>query len=79
MNGTVIVFKSLGEAQLESFALPSPAADEVLIEAVRVAGSQTLKDMAKASGTCKPNSPSVGRSSSLSNIVDPNHIGTTVR
>jgi carboxyl-terminal processing protease len=53
--------------------------DEVLIEAVRVAGSQTLKDMAKASGTCKPNSPSVGRSSSLSNIVDPNHIGTTVR
>lgn len=53
--------------------------DEVLIEAVRVARSQTLKDMAKASGTCRPQNPSAARSSSLSNIVDPSHIGTTVR
>lgn len=54
--------------------------DEVLIEAVRIARSQTLKDMAKASGTCRPNNrPSAARSSSLSNIVDPSHIGSTVR
>ena len=53
--------------------------DEVLIEAVRVARSQTLKDMAKASGTCRPQNPSAARSSSLNNIVDPNHIATTVR
>ena len=54
--------------------------DEVLIEAVRIARSQTLKDMAKASGTCRPNNrPSAARSSSMSNIVDPNHIGSTVR
>jgi carboxyl-terminal processing protease len=54
--------------------------DEVLIEAVRIARSQTLKDMAKASGTCRPNDrPSAARSSSLSNIVDPSHIGSTVR
>jgi len=53
--------------------------DEVLIEAVRIARSQTLKDMAKASGTCKPNTPSAGRSSSLSNIMDPAHHGSAVR
>jgi len=53
--------------------------DEVLFEAVRLARSQTLKDMAKASGTCKPNSPSAGRSSSLSNIMDPAHHGSAVR
>lgn len=53
--------------------------DEVLVEALRVARSQTLKDMAKASGVCRPQLPSAGRSSSLSNIVDPSHIGTRVR
>ena len=53
--------------------------DEVLIEAIRIARSQTLKDMAKASGTCKPRNPSAARSSSLSNIADPSHVGTTVR
>ncbi|MFO0999284.1 MAG: S41 family peptidase [Planctomycetaceae bacterium] len=35
--------------------------DEVLIEAVRVARSQTLKDMAKASGTCRPQNPSAAQ------------------
>lgn len=53
--------------------------DEVLVEAVRIARSQTLKDMAKASGTCRPTTPSAGRSSSLSNFVDPSHIGSAVR
>jgi carboxyl-terminal processing protease len=53
--------------------------DEVLDTALRVATSQTLRDMAKASGTCKPANPSASRSSSLSNIADPNHIGTAVR
>lgn len=54
--------------------------DEVLIEAVRIARSQNLKDMAKASGTCRPgNRPTASRSSSLSNIVDPSHLGSTVR
>jgi carboxyl-terminal processing protease len=53
--------------------------DEVLTEAVRIARSQTLKDMAKAAGTCKPQNPSAARSSSLSNIVDPSHLGTSLR
>jgi carboxyl-terminal processing protease len=53
--------------------------DEVLVEAVRIARSQTLKNMAKAAGTCQPRNPSAARSSSLTDIVDPSHIGTTVR
>ncbi len=53
--------------------------DEVLTEAVRIARSQTLLDMAKASGTCKTRNPSAARSSSLSNIADPGRIGTIVR
>ena len=53
--------------------------DEVLTEAIRIARSQTLKDMAKASGTCKSRNPSAARSSSLISIVDPGHFGTTVR
>lgn len=53
--------------------------DEVLIEAVRVARSQSLKDMAKASGTCRPRNSAGARSSLLDNIADPDHIGTTVR
>ncbi len=53
--------------------------DEVLIEAVRIAQSSTLKNMAAAAGKCRTNTPSANRSSSLSNIVDPSHIGTAVR
>ena len=53
--------------------------DEVLTEAVRVARSQTLIDMAKASSTCKTPTPSAGRSSSLSNIMDPGHSTTSIR
>ncbi len=54
--------------------------DEVLVEAVRIARSQNLKDMAKTSGTCRPgNRPTASRSSSLRNIVDPSHLGSTVR
>jgi len=53
--------------------------DEVLTEAVRVARSQTLKDMAKTSGTCKTPTPSAGRSSSLSNIMDPGHSTISIR
>jgi len=53
--------------------------DEVLVEAVRVARSQTLKDMAKTSGTCKTPTPSAGRSSSLSNIMDPGHSTISIR
>ncbi len=53
--------------------------DEVLVEAVRVARSQTLKDMAKMSGTCKKSTPTAGRSSSLSNIMDPGHSTTSIR
>ena len=53
--------------------------DEVLVEAARVARSQTLKDMAKTSGTCKTPTPSAGRSSSLSNIMDPGHSTTSIR
>ncbi len=53
--------------------------DEVLVEAARIVRSQTLKDMAKASGVCKPQGAAIGRSSSLSNIVDPSHVGSAVR
>ncbi|MFN9720676.1 MAG: S41 family peptidase [Planctomycetota bacterium] len=53
--------------------------DEVLIEALRIAQSQTLKNMAAAAGKCRTNTPSVNRSSSLSHILDPSHIGTEVR
>ena len=53
--------------------------DEVLTEALRVARSQTLKDMAKASGTCKTPAPSAARSSSLSNIMDPGHTTISIR
>jgi len=53
--------------------------DEVLIEAVRIAQSQTLKDMARAAGVCKPQNTPVARSSSLNNIVDPSHLGTSLR
>ncbi len=52
--------------------------DEVLAEAVRIAQSQTLRDMAKASGTCHPQNPETVKSSSLEDIVDPGHPGTTV-
>ena len=53
--------------------------DEVLTEALRVARSQTLKDMAKSSGTCKTPTPSAGRSSSRSNIMDPGHSTISIR
>ena len=53
--------------------------DEVLTEALRVARSQTLADMATASGKCKTSTPTVGRSSSLSNIMDPGHSAITIR
>ena len=53
--------------------------DEVLVEAVRIARSKTLIDMAKASGTCRPQNPSAARSSSLEGIADPNVHATSVR
>jgi len=53
--------------------------DEVLIEALRVARSRTLADMAAASGKCKTSTPTAGRSSSLSNIMDPGHSAITIR
>ena len=52
--------------------------DEVLVEALRVARSRTLVDMAKASATCRT-APSAGRSSSLSNIMDSGHSTTSIR
>ena len=52
--------------------------DEVLAEAVRVAQGQTLRNMAKASGMCRPQKSSATRSTSLDGIVDPSHPGTTV-
>lgn len=53
--------------------------DEVLTEALRVARSRTLADMAAASGKCKSSTPTAGRSSSLSNIMDPGHSAITIR
>lgn len=53
--------------------------DEVLVEALRVARSRTLADMAAASGKCKTSTPTAGRSSSLSNIMDSGHSTTSIR
>ena len=53
--------------------------DEVLVEAVRVAGSQPLKEMARTSGTCRKSTPTIGRSSSLSNIMDSGQSTTSIR
>ena len=53
--------------------------DEVLTEALRVARSRTLADMAAASGKCKASTPTAGRSSSLSHIMDPGHSAITIR
>ena len=52
--------------------------DEALAEAVRLAEGQTLRDMAKASGLCRPKQSSTSNSTSLEDIVDPKHPGTTV-
>jgi carboxyl-terminal processing protease len=52
--------------------------DEVLAEAVRLAQGQTLKNMANASGICRPQKSAPSRSTSLEDIMDPNHPGTTV-
>ncbi|MDA1232669.1 MAG: hypothetical protein O2856_18005, partial [Planctomycetota bacterium] len=53
--------------------------DEVLTEALRVARSRTLADMASASGKCRTTLPTAGRSSSLSNIMDSGHSTTSIR
>lgn len=53
--------------------------DEVLIEAVRIARSRTLSDMAKSAGSCRPRSSASPRSSSLDGIADPTIHATTVR
>lgn len=53
--------------------------DEVLTEALRVAGRRTLADMATASGKCKTSTPTAGRSSSLSNIMNTGHSAITIR
>lgn len=53
--------------------------DEVLTEALRVARSRILADMAAASGKCKASTPTAGRSSSLSHIMDPGHSAITIR
>jgi carboxyl-terminal processing protease len=52
--------------------------DKVLAEALRIAQSSTVRDMAKVSGTCRPQNPTASKSSSLKDIVDPAHPGTTV-
>jgi carboxyl-terminal processing protease len=53
--------------------------DDVLAEAVRIAQSPILREMAQASGTCRPRTPSTASSSSLNGIVDPIHPGTMIR
>lgn len=53
--------------------------DEVLIEAVRVAQSSQLKELAKASAKCRPTSQSGARSSSLENIRDKHADESVVR
>ncbi|MBL8814942.1 MAG: S41 family peptidase [Planctomyces sp.] len=53
--------------------------DEVLTEAVRIARSSRLAEMAKASGSCRNLSPSAGRSSSIDQINDPAHPSTAIR
>ncbi|MCA9034096.1 MAG: S41 family peptidase, partial [Planctomycetaceae bacterium] len=53
--------------------------DKVLMQAVRIAQSTQVQEMAKAAGTCRTGQPSAARSSSLENFNDPAHIVTAVR
>lgn len=53
--------------------------DQVLTEALRIANSSKLQEMAKSAGTCRTGSPSVGRSSSLDNFNDPISVVSVVR
>ena len=52
--------------------------DEVLTEAIQIAQGKTVKDLAIASGNCRPQSHSAGRSSSLDDIMDPSYPGMIV-
>ena len=52
--------------------------DDVLSEALQIAQGKTVKDLAIASGNCRPQSHSAGRSSSLDDIMDPSYPGMIV-
>lgn len=56
----------------------TPASDEVLAEALKMAQNPLLKEMAKAAGMCRSQHPPAARSSSLEDIRDPRHPGTTI-
>ncbi len=53
--------------------------DEVLFEAVDIARSSKLAEMAKASGKCQNLNSAARRSSSIESITDPAHLTITVR
>ena len=52
--------------------------DDVLAEALRIARSPMLKDMANAAGACRSANPPAVRSSSLDDIKDPKHPGMII-
>jgi carboxyl-terminal processing protease len=52
--------------------------DDVLAEALQIARSPMLKDMANAAGACRSAKPPAVRSSSLDDIKDPKHPGMTI-
>lgn len=53
--------------------------DKVLAEALRIARSPRLQEMAQAAAICRPGTPSAGRSSSLDNFNDSLPTTVTVR
>jgi carboxyl-terminal processing protease len=52
--------------------------DEVLAEATQIAQGQSVRDLAKAAGSCKPQNLSPIRSSQLPDISDPTQIWPTI-
>ncbi len=84
---TALFYSPSGRKMSGSGVMPDVAVDDqdgvlngdaVLAEARRVAQSQTLRELAKAAGTCQPRNPPAVRSSFLDDIVDPIHPGTRV-
>jgi len=52
--------------------------DDVLREALRIATSDSLKQLARASARCRSSVPAAARSTSLENLSDPTHMAVRV-
>ena len=52
--------------------------DLVLQEALKIAGRESLREMARSSARCRSTRPAAARSSSLDNLSDPTHMAVRV-